>query len=131
MFRRVLLPFGVSVVAIVSLMLAWSSITANDGIGSIMPAVYLFTLWVSPFVAVGLVLLLPVQVIIRRAKLPPPIARSTFVFAGGILGTVLILPLAEHLTFELLIGTGAGALSAGIWSSLNRDRVEDGTRSRR
>lgn len=131
MIGRTLLSFAISTVAIAVAFLLWALPAPSAQRGYVWGEIALVLLWVSPFTALGLLLLMPMAWLsIRRT--PAPAARfAALVAAGGVLGTLLLLPLTEMPTFDLLIGTAAGAFTAGTWAFLNQSRLARAVATRR
>jgi hypothetical protein len=123
MIRLAILPFAIATIVIAAALLVWALSESSSQWEYVWRDAELALLWVSPFTALGLLLLVPVAWLTDRITLGPKVRFATMLFAGGALGTLLMLPLAERLTFDLLMGTAAGAVSAGIWTLLNPDRI--------
>ena len=123
MIRRAILPFVITTIMLAAALLVWVLPTPSFQWEYVWRDAKLILLWVSPFTAFGLLLLLPVARLTDRIALSLKARFATLFFVGGALGTLLMLPLADKLTFDLLVGAAAGAFSAGIWALLNPIRL--------
>lgn len=119
MFQRAILTFVVTTSAIAVALLIWSASAPDARRGILWSDVKLAFILVSPFTSLGLLLLNTVAWLARGFAIEGASRFLFLVLAGGFLGTLLLLPLSDLPTFDLLIGTAAGAFSAGIWALLN------------
>jgi hypothetical protein len=121
--RRFVAPFALGTIICAALFLIWGAYTF-DGASSIKSNdVVLAILFVAPFEAMGLILLLPIALALCHLAFPRPIVLVFLAALGSILGVVVLWPMSDRPgSFELL-PAACGALSALAWIAFNQDAL--------
>lgn len=125
LFRRLFGPFAVGSLVCILLLLAWTKVAAGTRVAIGFPETALASLFILPFEAIGLALLLPIGLGLRNMLLPRRVKWLLLVIIGAMLGIVVVLPIIDFnnmpALLELALPAACGALSAGVWFAFNRD----------
>jgi hypothetical protein len=116
LLRRGLLPLAASTIMVAGLL----SLLVQALPQSISDVKFLLLL-IVPFEIVGLFITYLLSHVLRWIEFDRGAALFSLTIAGGLLGTAMLVPLSEGISFELLLGTGCGAASALLWGWLNSD----------
>jgi hypothetical protein len=100
-------------VASVAITQAATSLTFRD--------IELAFLFIAPFEAAGLLLLLPIALVIGDTPLPRTAAIAIVTAVGSLIGVALALPIGERgLSLDFALPAVCGGVSAIIWMATNR-----------
>lgn len=119
--RRAVFPFLTSTVLIATALLTWATLSAPAGSIRRWHDIEMAVLWASPFTSLGIFVLNLIAWITDWVPLDRTPRALILLCAGSTIGTLLVLPLTEKPSFELFVGTAAGAFCAGIWMVFNPD----------
>jgi hypothetical protein len=124
MTRRLLIPFAVGsvVCTIFLLIVALSGTDTEVSLG--LHDLALAGLFVLPFQAVGLALLVPIALLLCGLSLPRPAYPILLAIVGAALGAAIVLPISDRPLPGLGLPSACGALSGLIWFAFNRDAVK-------
>jgi len=121
-FRRLLIPFAVGSVLCTALLLVWVISGSDTGAGVGLHDLVLAALFILPFEAVGLVLLVPIALLLCDLSLPRHVLPLLLAVVGAALGIVVVLPISDRpYLMEFTLPATCGALSALVWFAFNRD----------
>jgi hypothetical protein len=122
--RRFLVPFALGSLACTILLLVWAIWSSDTEVSLHLHDFALAALFVLPFEAVGLALLVPIALLLGGLSLPTPFYPLLLAVLGSALGTLVVLPISDRPYFlELTLPASCGALSALIWFAFNRDAI--------
>jgi len=122
--RRVLVPFAIGGGVGIALLLVWTIWGSDAEVSVGVHDLALAALFVLPFEAVGLALLVPIALLLGGLSLPTPFCPLLLAILGSALGTLVVLPISDRPYFlELTLPASCGALSALIWFAFNRDAI--------
>jgi hypothetical protein len=120
--RRLLIPFAVGSMVCTTLLLVWAISGSGTGAGVGLHDLVLAALFILPFEAVGLVLLVPIALLLCDLSLPRHVLPLLLAVVGAALGIVVVLPISDRpYLMELTLPATCGALSALVWFGFNRD----------
>jgi hypothetical protein len=123
--RRVLVPFAVGGVVDIFFLLAWTIWGSDTEVSVGLHDLTLAALFVLPFQAVGLVLLVPIALLLCDLSLPKPIYPTLLAVVGAALGIVVVLPITDRPHFlDFTLPATCGALSALVWFGFNQDAIK-------
>jgi hypothetical protein len=122
--RRLLIPFAVGSVVCTFLLLGWAIWGTDTEVTLGVRDFALAALFVAPFLAVGLGMLVPIALLLRDLPLPRLLYPLLLAAIGALLGAVVVLPISNQPYFlELSLPAACGALSALVWFAFNRDAI--------
>jgi hypothetical protein len=120
-----LLPLGITSAAITAIL--FGAVATSGPRGTAHPAHLIFLLFlfvtIVLFSAVGLLLLQPIVWLIRKWRISQSLALATLTVAGADVGWLLL----SWVPKDAWIGGGAGAATAAVWFTFNRDSLRSHT----
>lgn len=123
--RRIIFPFVAGEAVGIGLLLVWLVLNNGTIMGLNLRELALVAIFVLPFQAVGMALLVPIALLICSLSFPKPAYPPLLVLVGAALGVVVTLPISDrpHL-LEFTLPAICGAMSAMIWFLLNQDIIK-------
>mgnify|MGYP007100029306 FL=1 len=124
LLRRVLAPFITSSIVCTVLLLVWTTVAADTETPLRLSDAALASLFILPFEAIGLIILLPIALVICDRSGSRLLCSVLLVIVGSAIGVGVVLPIASTTTvLELSLPAACGAANALIWFAINRDAV--------
>ena len=121
LLRRLLGPFVIGSIVCATLLLLWTWTTEIEASARLPDAALAF-LFMLPFQAVGLILLLPLALALGNRTLRVRFYPVLLALIGSVLGVVVVLPIMDAPSFlEIALAATCGAVSAIVWFVINLD----------
>jgi hypothetical protein len=106
------------------LLLVWTTVAADTETPFRLSDAALFSLFILPFEAIGLIILLPIALVICDRSGSRLLCSVLLVIVGSAIGVGVVLPITSTTTvLELSLPAACGAANALIWFAINRDAV--------
>lgn len=122
--RRLLAPFVLGTVVCAAFFLIWVAVTIDGTWHPTSRDIVDATVIIFPFEAVGLILLVPIAFLLFRSNLRPPLQVVLLIAVGSAVGALVAGPLFSGLSLlQFSLPATCGALSALVWTALNRDLI--------
>jgi peptidoglycan/LPS O-acetylase OafA/YrhL len=123
--RRVLIPFAAGGVVGIALLLAWTVWGSDTEVSVGLHDLALAALFVLPFQAAGLAILVPIALFLCDLPLPRPLYPALLAVVGAAFGIAVVLPISDRPHFlDFTLPATCGALSALVWFAFNQDAMK-------